>query len=280
MPQKGRRGIVTMTTQEELVRPLLDESSHNYMRLRNAKKNRKLPWDKLMAVCFSLLLCWQLVGTCLYFIRCLECFKEKTSTFLCDRNAAFPYSEDFELAWLVTQSILAVIMISTLHNVPAFLGYKAIFHQLKSRPSFWTLVLLLFFALSRYIMLLVISFKSSISSLLLTGFALSPILTVILACVLNYTHLNFLKRRYPRYVFTISKLSLLVIFVVNFTNFVTSLLAVTLNVHDFHQALTAKNSTDFKVIHGFLGEFGVTGFRFKLMSFFWSKMFVDHKSIL
>ena len=216
----------------------------------------------------------------MYFIRCLECFKEKTSTFLCERNAAFPYSGDFELAWLVTQSILVVIMVATLQNVPAFLGYKTIFHRLKFRPSFWTLALLLLIALSRYVMLLAMSPKSLISILLLIGFALSPILTVILACVLNYTHLNFLKHHYPSYVFSISKLALLVIFVVNFTNFVISLLAVTLNVRGFHEALKEGSSSDFEVIQVFLQEFGVTSFRFKIMSFFWRRMFVDNKSIL
>lgn len=269
-----------MMTSEELVQPLLNVSSRPYLKLRDAKKKmRKPPWNELKAICFSLLLCWQLTGTCLYIIRCHACFKEKTSTFICDRDAAFPYSEEFELTWLFTQSILVVILIVAVQNVPGFHGYKAIFHQLKFRPSFWTLVILLVIALSRYVMLIVMSPKSLISLVMLSGFALSYILTVVAAGVLNYTQLNSLKRRYPTYVFVLSKLTVLVIFVVNFINFVISLLAVTLSVHDIHQALRP-DSSNFDVIHEFLQDFGTTSFRFKVMSFFWRKMFIDDKSIL
>lgn len=271
-----------MTTCEELVHLPLNESSNGYLTFGVAnRQKRKLPWVKIMAVCFSLLLCWQLAGTGLYFIRCLECFRgKKTSTFLCERNAAFPYSEEFELTWLVTQSILVLTIIVALQKVPAFLGYTAIFHELKIRPSFWTLVLLLVIALSRYGVLLVTAPKSLITLSIIIGFALCYILTVVLACVLNCTQLNLLKRQHPRYVFVLSKLTLLVIFLVNVTNFIISLLSVSLNVRDVHDALIPENSSDFEVVHAFLMDFGVTSFRFKTMSFFWSKMFVDHKSIL
>lgn len=270
-----------MTTCEELVHPTSNESSNRYLRFGFAKRHkRKLPWVKIMAVFFSLLLCWQLAGTCLYFVRCLECFEEKTSTFLCERNAAFPYSEEFELTWLVSQSILVVIIIVALQKVPAFLGYRAIFHQLKLRPSFWTLVLLLAIALARYGMVLVMAPKSLLPLSIIIGFALCYILTVVLACVLNCTQLNLLKRQYPKYVFVLSKLTLLVLFLVHVANFVISLIAFSLSVHDVHDALIPANSSEFKVVHTLLSDFGVSSFRFKIMSFFWCKMIVDHKSIL
>jgi len=273
--------LITMTTCEELVHPTSNESSNRYLRFGFAKRHkRKLPWVKIMAVFFSLLLCWQLAGTCLYFVRCLKCFEGKTSTFLCERNAVFPYSEEFELTWLVSQSILVVIIIVALQKVPAFLGYRAIFHQLKLRPSFWTLVLLLAIALARYGMVLVMAPKSFLPLSIIIGFALCYILTVVLACVLNCTQLNLLKRQYPKYVFVLSKLALLVIFLVNVTNFIISLIAVSIRVHDVHDALTPTNSSYFEVVNAFLIDFGVTSFRFKTMSLFWSKMIVDHKSIL
>lgn len=270
-----------MATRKELVHPTSNESSNGYMRFGLGKKHkRKLPWVKIMAVFFSLLLCWQLAGTCLYFIRCLKCFREKSSTFLCERNAAFPYSKEFELTWLVTQSILIVIIIVALQKVPEFLGYREIFHQLKLCPSFWTLVLFLVIALARYGMVLVLAPKSLLPLSIIIGFVLCSFLTVVLACVLNCTQLNLLKRQYPRYVFVLSKLALLVIFLVNAANFIISLIAVTLSVHDVHEALIPANSSDFEVVNAFLIDFGVTSFRFKTMSFFWCKMIVDHKSIL
>ena len=162
-----------MTTSKELVHPTSDESSNGYLRLGVAKRHkRKLPWVKIMAVFFSMLLCWQLAGTCLYFISCLKCFGGKTSTYLCKGNAAFPYSEEFELTSLVSQSILVVIMVVALQKVPAFLGYRAIFHQQKRRSSFWTLILLLVIALARCGMLLVMAPKSLLPLSTIIGFAL------------------------------------------------------------------------------------------------------------
>ena len=270
-----------MTTCKELVHPTSNESSNGYLTFGVTKRHkRKLPWVKIMAVFFSLLLCWQLAGTCLYFSRCLKCFREKTSTFLCERNAAFPYSEEFEITWLVSQSILVVIMIVALQKVPAFLGYRAIFNQLKLRPSFWTLLLLLAIALARYGMVLVKAPKSLLPLSIITGFAICYILTVVLACVLNCTQLNLLKRQYPRYVFVLCKLALLVIFLVNVANFIISLIAISMRVHDVHEALIPENSSDIEVVNAFLIDFGVTSFRFKTMSFFWGKMIVDHKQIL
>ena len=270
-----------MTTRKELVQPTSNDSSNGYLRFGLGKRcKREVPWVKIMALFFSFLLCWQLAGTCLYFIRCLKCFRAKTSTFLCERNAAFPYSEEFELTWLVTQSILIGIIVVALQKAPAFLGYRAIFHQLKLRPSFWTLLLFLGIALARYGMVLVMAPKSFLPLSIIIGFALCYVLTVVLVCVLNCTQLNLLKRQYPKYVFVLSKLALLVIFLVNAANFIISLIAVTLSVHDVHEALIPVNSSNFEVVNAFLIDFGVTSFRFKTMSFFWSKMIVDHKSIL
>jgi len=260
----------------EPVDPTSDVSSNGNLQLGLAQRlKRKLPWVNIMSVFLSLLLCWQLAGTCLYFIRCLQCFGEKWSTFLCERNAAFPYSEEFEFTWLVSHSMLLVIMIVALQKVPEFPGYLEIFHQLKLRPSFWTLVLLLVIALARYGMLLVMAPKSLLPLSIISGFALCHILTVALACVLNCTHLNLLKRQYPIYVFVLSKLTLLVLFLVYVTNFLISLVAFSLRVHDVYEALIPEDSS-----HTFLNDFGITSFRFKIMSFFWYKVFVDHKSIL
>ena len=270
-----------MKTYKELVHPTSNESSNGYLRFGLGKRHkREISWVKIMAVFFSLLLCWQVAGTCLYFMRCLRCFREKKYTFLCKRNAAFPDSEEFELTWVITQSILIVIIIVALQKVPAFLGYRAISHQLKLRPSFWTLVLLLVIALARYGMELVMAPKSLLPLSIIIGFALCYILTVVLACVLNFTQLNLLKRQYPRFVFVLSRLTLLVIFLVNIANFILSLIAVSLSIHDVHEKLVPTNSSDFEVVNGFLIQFGVTSFRFKTMSFFWCKMIVDHKSIL
>ena len=220
-----------------------------------------------------------MIGNCLYFIRCVKCFRDKSSTFLCERNAAFLYSEELEVVWLATQTILIVVVIVLLPRIPGFLGLEAIFNRLICVPSFITLVLLLVIALSRYVMLLVTSPKTFLTMSILIGFALKYALTVLAAAMLNYTQLSTLKHRYPPYVFLLSKLTVFVISLVNFIHFATSLIAIAFNVQVFPAAMSSANSSDFHVVNDLLGYFGVTIFRFKLMSFFWKKLFIDDKGI-
>ena len=48
---------------------------------------------KFLAVGYSLLLSWQLVGTCFYMNRGIACFKKKQTSFQCDSDTPFPYSD-------------------------------------------------------------------------------------------------------------------------------------------------------------------------------------------
>ena len=175
---------------EEDTQPLLKVCTYPEPRSGEAKIKIRLPWDKILSVCYSLLLCWQVIGNCLYFVRGIKCFRDKSSTFLCERNAAFLYSEELEVFWLATQTILIVVVIVLLPRIPGFLGLKEIFNRLICVPSFITLVLLLVIALSRYVMLLVTSPKTFLTMSILIGFALKYALTVLAAAMLNYTQLG------------------------------------------------------------------------------------------
>ena len=98
---------------------------------------------KLLALAFSLLLLWQLVGAFLYMVRDVACFRDKSTAYQCKTDAAFPFSEDVTMVWLASLCIFTAISIAALQNVPQFPGYKAILHQLKYVLSFWTLMILL-----------------------------------------------------------------------------------------------------------------------------------------
>ncbi|KAL9973331.1 hypothetical protein ACROYT_G019771, partial [Oculina patagonica] len=126
-----------MTTSEEHV-PLMDPPHLNHV-IQDPRKKKRLSAIHIFAVCYSLLLCWQLAGTFLFLIRCVTCFKKNSLTYRCENNAAFEYSGELELTWLVTQCVLGVILVAALQKVPAFPGYKVILNQLKYLPSFWTL---------------------------------------------------------------------------------------------------------------------------------------------
>ena len=271
--------LVATTMPEEDTQPLLKVCTYPEPRSGEAKIKIRLPWDKILSVCYSLLLCWQVIGICLYFIRCVKCFRDKSSTFLCERNAAFLYSEELEVFWLATQTILIVVVIVLLPRIPGFLGVKEIFNRLKCVPSFFTLVLLLVIAVSRDVMFLVTSPKTFLTMAILIGFALKYTLTVLAAAMLNYTRLSTLKHRYPFYVFLLSKLTVFVIFLASFIHFLNALIAITFNAQNFPAAMSSANSSDFHVVNKLLENFGVTSFRFKLMSFFWTKLFIDDKGI-
>ena len=268
-----------MTTLVEIHEPLLLGSSNYYLLRPGEGRQRKLRWVKLLAVGFALLLLWHLAGTCLYMIRNVACFKDNSTGYLCEKSAAFQHSEELTIAWLSTLSLLTIIIILALQNVPGFLGYKAILHQLKFLPSYWTLVILLFISMTRYAEL-AISAKHSISWIILMGLALNYILRTLVVGFLNYTQLNFLKGHYPTYVFVLSKLTVLMLFTVSLISLLATILELTVQVHKVHRALGAQNSLHFKMINDLLRDFGTTTFRFKLTSFFWQKLFTDDKNIL
>ena len=253
-----------------------------YLLFPDATANRqriRLRPIKFLAVGYSSLLSWQLVGTCLYMNRAIACFKKGQTPYDCDSNIPLPYSDILIIAWVVNLSFLNAVLISALRHVPSFPGYKVIFHRLKFVPSFWTLVLLLLLCLSRYAEL-ILSSKSSIPVLTLAGLAVSYILRIAAVGFLNYTQLNLLKPCWPTYIFVLSKLTLFLLFFICLTNLLATLLAVTVEVHSFRQSVGEEFSISLKMINELLSDFGQTTFRFKLMNFFWQKLFIDDRNIL
>ena len=71
----------------------------------------------------------------------------------CKTDAALPFAQDVTMVWLALLPIFTAISTAALQNVSQFPGYKAILHQLKYAPSFWTLIILLTVALLRYVKL-------------------------------------------------------------------------------------------------------------------------------
>ena len=215
----------------------------------------------------------------MYMIRSVNCFKDNSTPYFCENGAVFPYSEELVITWLATLSVFTIIIILALQKVPDFLGYKAILHQLKFLPSCWTLMILLFVSLTRYIKP-AISAKSINSWMILMGLTFNYILRTLFVGFLNYTQLNFLKRQYPSYIFVLSKLSVLVLFAAFLMNLLATILELTVQVHRVHRSMGEQHSEYFEMINDLLRDFGTTTFRFKITSFFWQKLFIDDKNIL
>ena len=149
-------GVMAAKITNALSVPLLEDSKKPT--INAAKKTKELPWNIILITAYSLFLCWQLIGMCLYIVRAVTCFKHKVPTFMCDTNATLTYSATVELLWLITSRCLQIIIkIAVLPKLADFLGFKTILRQLKSLPQFWSLFFLLPVALSRYAVLLVFS---------------------------------------------------------------------------------------------------------------------------
>lgn len=266
---------------EELLVPLLEETVESVITSKDcAKKTSTLsPWVKPVLAVYSAFLCWQLVGMCLYVIRAVTCFKNNLLTYHCERNTPFPHSEEVQFFWLATRSLHIIIIIGALQTCTDFGGYKMIVQRLKNQSQIWSLVLLLTMALSRYLILSVLTNHPVFHLHLVVAFAIGDILRVVAVGILNCTRLTVLWHQYPKTVFVFSKLTLLVVSIVNFSNFLISLLQLTLKVEDFHRE-EIKNSSDIQLVYNVLHKFGTTFFDFKIMNFFWQKLFVDDKNIL
>ena len=274
---------MTIGNNTDLSVPLLETSvTESSLTFRDAIQTRKIPWGKVLAVVYSLFLCWQLTGTCLYVVRAASCFKHKVPTFMCDADAAFPYSVEIELCCLLSRCLQIILAVIVLPRIAEFPGYKAVLRQLKSLPQFWSLFFLLLAALSRYAVLSVFACdaKTPLCLPLVISFFLLNILRVVAVCILSFTQLNSLKHRSTKTVFVFSKLTILLIFMDNLLRFMISLLAFSMDIKDLEQPEKIKYSPDALIVYFFLQKFGTSCFHFKIMNFFWQKLFSDNKNVL
>ena len=264
--------------------PLLKESTEEAnLTFKGKKKARNRLWRRMLAVVYSLFLCWQLIGMCLYLVRAATCFKHKVATYKCDINAAFKYSAELQLCCLLSMCLQLALAIVMLPRVAGFPGYKAVVLQLKSFPQFWSLCFFLLAASFRYVIMIILgSFdeQTTFCYPLVISYALFNVLRAVAVCILNFTQLNTLKTKSARTLFVFSKLTILMIFIESLLRFMVSLLAFSMNAKDLMHEEKVHYSSDVLVVFFFLEKFGTSGFHFKIMNFFWQKLFYDDKYVL
>lgn len=266
---------------KELLVPLLEEESiESTSEVKDAKNTNTLSiWEKTLAAVYSAFLCWELTGACFYVARVVTCFKNGLLTYYCDGTIPFRHSEKLQFYWLAARSLHIIIVIGVLQTRADLCGYRKIAHQLSILPQFWSLILLLIMALSRYVILSVLSQPAVFHRHLVAAFALSYIFRVAAVAVLNCTRLNVLWHQCPKKVFVFCKLTLLVIFIENFSSFLVSLLQLTLKIEDFHRK-EMKDNSNIHLVYSVIYKFGTVSLDFKIMNFFWQKLFCDDKNIL
>ena len=71
----------------------------------------------------------------------------------------------------------------------------------------------------------------------------------------------------------------MLIFTENLLTFVISVLQFAMNIEDFSQD-EMLDSTDFQAMYSLIHHFATTYFDFKIMNFFWQKLFTDDKNVL
>lgn len=80
------------------------------------------------------LLLWQLVGSVLYFIRAYSCcIEQREASFRCSHAAAFPHSQEYELAWLISLNAYIILFTFILSKIPGFFRIRC--DSQKSNPS-------------------------------------------------------------------------------------------------------------------------------------------------
>ena len=275
--------LVAMAT-EPITDPSVPLLKEPILIFNGKRETRSIPWRRMLAVVYSLFLCWQLIGMCLYVVRVVTCFKHKVPTYKCDRNAAFKYSAELQLCYLLTVCLHLTLVIVILPKISAFPGYEAVVLQLKSLPQFWSLCFFLLAASFRYLALCILgTFGEQTTTFyypLLISFALCNILKAVVVCAVNFTKLSPLKKKSTRTLFVFSKLTILMIFIENLLRFMVSLLAFSMDAKDLIQEEKVHYSPNVLVVFFFLEKFGTSCFHYIIMNFFWQKLFYDDRYVL
>ena len=269
---------------KDLSVPLLKESIEEpNLTFKGKKTARNPPWRRMLAVVYSLFLCWQLIGMCFYLVRAATCFKHKVPTYKCDINAAFKYSAELQLCCLLSMCLQLALAIVMLPRVAGFPGYKEVVLQLKSFPQFWSLCFFLLAASFRYVIMIILgSFdeQTTFCYPLVISYALYNVLRVVAVCILNFTQLNVLKKKSTRTLFVFSKLTILMIFIENLLRFMISLFAFSVDGKDLMQEEHVHYSSDVLAVFFSLEKFSTSCFHYKIMNFFWQKLFYDDRYVL
>jgi len=277
LPHKEEK--VSSNLESVTVETMDEESEYFPITVTTQNRKRNVPWSKLAAGIYSLFLLWLFVGNVLYTIRVIECsVRDRLESFRCDNITTFGSSAELELAWYLTRLIHMICFVLALQRVSYFPLYLATLGKLKRLPEFWTLVVLLSLGLFRYVMLLFLS-KALMDILLTLSFIISCILKLVLVGVINYCQLDFVRQRYPTFVFVLFKITLIAVLLQSINDFCLGILQLALRADDLNK-LQVGNSKDFRTVFDLFRQSAELSFHYKTMNFFWQKLFDDNKNIL
>ena len=225
---------------------------------------------------YILFLAWQVIGLVLYSIRVYETTLYANHTSYQVTNIkTYQFSEQLELAWVISQILNTGLMILGISKVPSFLGYFTMLRLLVRLPSYWRLLCLYGISVVRYFLFIGMENNSGIEIALMLGFMVWEGVHVTFIGFLNFTQVNFYRKKYPFIVFAFFKFNIFVLFLSFFVKFVFNSLQLALNIYGNDGI-----SSEYSYLIGTIRHFTSVVFKHKIYNFLFEKLFVDNRNIL
>lgn len=233
---------------------------------------------RLPRVSFVIFLLWQIAGSVLYFVRSYSCcIHHRKASFRCSNSTAFPHSQEYELAWLISLNAYIIVFVFFLTKIPGFLGFSVILRKAVRLPTFWTLSLLQVTQIIGFGIILKLNTLTLTQILLVINFCLLGIELVCIMCVLNFTAINCVKNSSGSFTYVLSKMVLMILFQQVFVIFAVGSVQFVFKVTGLDNL---GRSADFVKVFRKLREFPQVIFFYKASSFLFRKIFMDNNNIL
>ena len=260
---------------------LVEISAETRTTTARQRSRRKLRSHLSRLACLSYIffLLWQYAGSVLYFLRAYYCcVEERLTSFRCSNFTMFPHSEELELAWIVSQDITIVLLAFATSKIPGFLGYLAIFRKAVCLPAFWSLTVFFGIEIVGFGIIIYLNNVPSMQLCLITAFCFHDGIALIgIVCILNFTPTNHVKNSCNQFVFILYKLTQVTLLIqVSFLLIIGSI-QFAFKVSGMDEV---GKSASFVTVFRKLREFPQVVFYYKIVAFFWRKLFMDNRNIL
>ena len=234
---------------------------------------------RYLARCFSIVfLLWQLVGSVLYFIRAYSCcIEQRKVSFRCSHAAAFPHSQEYELAWLISLNAYIILFAFVLSKIPGFLGFVMILRKAIRLPIFWALAILQITQMISFGIIMHLNSLTSVQILMVANFCLIGMGIICIRYVLNFTAISSIKNSHGSLTYVFSKLALFVLFQQAFVIFIVGSLQLAFKVTGLDDV---GRSANFVTVFRKLREFPQVVFYYKASTFFYRKIFMDDNNTM
>lgn len=231
--------------------------------------------------CYVILLVLTFAGLICFTVRSITCcLQERQSSYQCQNFTLFSKSLELELGWLLMQNLNYAVCICIVIQIPEFVGWHEVFHEIIRVPRFWTFMYLLAIAVVECIVILGFHQGSRLQEAVVACFLTENIITVIVICVLNYTQIKKMATRLDLFPRILVKATLFLFCVDNVVMFIIGTTQLSFNVTGLNRKMSSNITDDLETIFGVVRSLANVVFYHKSALFFWQKLFIDKRNIL